>query len=386
VNLKAWLDKFKPYEVKRARDLRALGRPAMLIDELIPVGSITLISGAAYSRKTWFALEAMRAVATGDKFMGEFEVRSQGNVLLIEQDSPLYDTGPGLWGMLKQMWKEEGDAEREAQGYSIIDPIYSVWHPGVNLLNRADTSRIVATGLSLSTFRGAGMGRWTVPVTNEVGEVIGYDRSEDEWDFSFDGVKLIVLDSSRALHGGDENDSKEMETVIQNLKYIRQHTNAAIILIAHDGATGLRTRGSTAWDGGVDVHYNVIPNKSGYSTLAVRKARAIAPREFRYTVVTTPDPDGGVPIKEVRFLQYADASEEVDLLNPKEEQLLAYIEGAADGIEKSRLAEWASLQGVSERTVDRWLSALVEKKVIARTERKEGRTRVAVYTALVTDK
>lgn len=364
-----------------AADLRVVPRPPMLIEEIIPEAAIVLVSGPAYSGKTFFALEAARSVALGTPFMGQWNPARRGNVLIVEQDAPRYDMGRALWAMLRKDWEEEGDEHRASEGYSDVDGIRIAWHPGLNLLNRADASAIIETANSLRTFRGVDFRQVPEVTYAEDGSVATIDMVEVEVDHDFHGAALIVLDTMRALHKGEENDSGEMETVIQNLKFIRQQTGAAIIAIAHDNAGGTRTRGSTAWDGGVDSEYNVVGSrKKRHSTVVVRKARAIRPPDFRYTISTTEV--GNATYKSVEFKEMLDEQAEEEAKNEPAlsgpATLLAYL-GSRLESSREEIGDWCGLNGHNVRTVERWLKKFIDEgQVLVRHGSLNGK-RIAYY-------
>lgn len=56
-----------------------------VIDRLIAEETITVLSGAPTSNKTWLTLEMAKAVATGQPFLGHFET-TQGGVLIVNEE------------------------------------------------------------------------------------------------------------------------------------------------------------------------------------------------------------------------------------------------------------------------------------------------------------
>lgn len=368
-----------PISLESARLLKTVGPPPMVIEELLPAGSITFISGAKYTGKTFFALEAARAVATGGPntevlFMGKWRVERPGNVLIVEQDSPRYDTGRALWCMLAQQYEDEDKRTREDEG-SIIDPIYISWHPDLDLLKRLDAMRVVQAANDLYTWRG--ISNYATYETDKDGNVTTVQAQED---FGYRGASLIILDSARALNRGKENESDDMETFVQNLKYIRQHTSAAIIVIAHDNADGTKTRGSTAIEAGADSEYAITKRKTHADHgVFVRKARAIAPQEFRYTVITEEVPEVGL-VKRVEFKEFIEASapeasgEEVGL----REQLMAYIATGPKEL-SGDLEQWGKMNKLPASTMKRYLSDAIATGYLVTSYRQQGRARYSIY-------
>lgn len=347
----------------------------MVIEELLPVGAITLLSGQPYSGKTFVALEIARAVATGEPFMGKWNVDQPGNVLIVEQDSPKYDTGRALWAMVAEQYQNESEAAREALGASILDGIRIAWHPGLDLKSAADAMRIIETANGMYTWRGEGdFVDFSVDPDGNI------TQSEVNVDFGYKGARVIILDSARSLHRGKENESDDMEKVLQNIKQIRERTGAAIVLIAHDNASGEKTRGSTAIPAGVDSEYAVVKRKKkGDVGVYIRKARAIAPQEFRFTIRTTEESYGVV--KRVAFKEYIDIETDEDEPGTEDKRavLMAFIaEGTRDlGTE---IKQWGEENDVAERTIKRWLSDAVGTGYLIQTYRNEGRSRRASYS------
>jgi len=336
----------------------------MVIEELLPVGALTLVSGQPYSGKTFFALEAARAVATGQPFMGKWKVERPGNVLIVEQDSPKYDTGRALWAMLS----DRADSDE-------VDAISIAWHPGLDLASRLDAMRIIATARSLHTYRGV-----TINKTLNVDKEGNITELMEEYDHGYAGASLIILDSARSLHRGKEDKSDDMEQVMQNIKLIREHTGAAIILIAHDNASGEKTRGSTAIPAGVDSEYAITKRKSARDHgVFVRKARAIAPKEFRYVIDTGID-DKEQVTKRVMFKEFMEQDEPAP--EPEDDTrgvLMRYIAEAPRTL-SGDLAQWAEVNGVAPRTMKKYLADGVETGYLVVTYATEGRKRFATYS------
>ena len=384
----------RPIALEGARSLRGVGPPDMVIDQILPQGGITLVTGQKYTSKTFFALEAARAVATGEPFMGRWKVMAPGNVLIVEQDSPRYDTGRALWALLANQFHEESEEDRSVEG-SCVDPIYVAWHPDLNLQNRLDAMRVADTAKKLYTFRGEGL-----YLTNQIDETPGgsfiTSIAKEEHDWGYRGARLIILDSARSLHRGEENDSGEMENFVQNVKFIRKETGAAIIIIAHDSAIGTRTRGSTALDAGVDSEYAITKRKKSRDYgLFVRKGRGIEPPEFRYTISTEELPEIGT-VKKVEFKEFilqdgdddhpdtADAPPPGSISPEPEmgyERMLSLLaQGPMTRTGEGGLVEWAQGSGYSIRSLDRWLKEAVASGYLSTSYKQEGRVRYVTYS------
>jgi len=85
--------KMKQYTPKFGSELYDVKVPPMLIDPFLPAGCLGGLSGGPGVGKSWFALEACRAVATGTPFLGRFVVNTSKPVLYIGSDSSEFDYG-----------------------------------------------------------------------------------------------------------------------------------------------------------------------------------------------------------------------------------------------------------------------------------------------------
>ncbi len=351
-NLKHWLGIAKILKTERTGDLENIAKPWMLIEGLIPQGSIVIIAGPTYSGKTFLAMEAARAVTTGGDYVNHFKIPSysRGNVLFIEQDSPKYDTGNALWAMIKEQWKTRSDLQYQHP----LEGLHLAWHPGLDLIQDVDAVSIAKTANSLFTHLKTTIS--TEFLYSEEGDVIGERPTGDTEEEGYRGAKLIILDTLRALNTGEENESGPMEGVMQRLKMIRSLTGATIILIHHTGSGSERLRGSTAIDGAADcILY--VNGKNGKGTVTVKKARAIQPEDFKFEIVSQDHPEYGL-IKQVEYRGAAEAQQEV------EDQFEVHLRKEGE-VSREQLIEWTLLNGMSVRTMD---SRLKKIGAIKRTE------------------
>jgi len=324
----------KPLLLENAGTLANISKPPMLIDEVLPVGSITCVVGPTYSGKTFFGLEAACSVAFGMPFMGKWP-STMGNVLFVEQDSPKYDTGRALYGMLRT----QIDALRATEdGEHHLEALQIAWHQQLNLGKSEDVERIITTANKL----------WTP---------FGWNGDEE---LGMKGCSLIVLDTFKRIHTAQENDATEMQIILDRLDYMRERTGAAIMFLHH--ATKPRpdmpatVRGSTVIEGSVDNIFRITKRKrERYHKVEVEKARAIQPPDFKYEIVTE---DHGTHVtKSVRYVEGEEngehnaASHGTAPSGPA--NLLAFLT-ATPTASKADAVEWGKLNGISRATIYRW--------------------------------
>jgi hypothetical protein len=323
----------------------------MLIEEILPVGSITAVVGPTYSGKTFFALEAACAVAFGRPFMGKWAVPLPGNVLFIEQDSPKYDTGRALYAMLRE---DITRLEATPEGAHRLRALQIAWHQRLSLSRTEDVARIIETANKL----------WTP---------LGFTGHEEH---GFAGTNLIILDTFRRLHTAQENDATEIQEILDRMDFIKEHTGAAILFLHHvtkarpDNPATLR--GSTAIEGAVDNIFRITRKKRDpLIRVEVEKARAIQPPEFYYTIDTKEE--NGNTTKTVRFDSAPEGETNTTTSSPGMEsgkpsgpdRLLAFLNTLQDTLSnrKTDAVEWGKLNGISRSTVYRWLRELEERQV-----------------------
>lgn len=363
---------FEPYLTESASELYDIPKPPMLIDGLIPQGAIVMVSAPAYTGKTFFALETARSVGMKTPFMGEFEAVHRGNVLIIEQDSPRYDTGRAMWSMLKESYAPEA---REILGYNEFDTIYFTWHPEIDLQNEEHIHRIVQTANGLSTFIGGRGETYKVPIFDDDGDVVGYNEETTSGEY-LEGCSLIIFDTLRSMHSAEENESGPMEAILQRLKWIRSKTGATVMLLHHDSKNGEglnSSRGSTAIPAAVDNYYSLrADHRSNTVSCITQKARAIQSDSFKFRIISLEE-NGTKKLEYVGKL-HDSPNETMNFLS--EHNLYTFIASEANGITTTELLEWAALNQKSESTVRRWLATLVrDEKVTIESFVDNGRQR-----------
>ena len=91
-------------------------------------------------------------------------------------------------------------------------------------------------------------------------------------------IKLVVVDTlSRALAGGNENDSEDMGMLVRNMDRIRQETGACVLFIHHSGKDQARgARGHSLLRAAVDTEIEVVAGDGEEKTASVVKQRELS--------------------------------------------------------------------------------------------------------------
>lgn len=344
--------------------LQSIPHPLMLVEGLIPQGAIVMVAAPNHSGKTFFAAELARALALKVPFMGHFPVLNPQNTLFIEQDAPKIDTGRVIWAMIRKDWEfGPGDWSQDQP----LEAMRFAWHEGLDLWKGLDCRRIINTANRQIFLQGYGKTGGD-PIYDEHGDVVGWTELGEEESVR-KGVKLIVYDSFRSMHTAEENDSGEMEAIVQDLKYIRAETGATQLILHHENAGGERPRGSTAIEAAMDLIFRLKrAHGTNLVTCDVTKARIIQPESFKYEIVSDEDDDGQA-VKSVRWLSTMETkgSGAIDPNATTSDHLAAFIK-TTPGVDRAALGSWATLQGVSPATLTRWLKRLKETEQV-RAER-----------------
>jgi hypothetical protein len=368
-------------------ELALIKHPPMLVNKILPLGSICILAGATFSGKTFFAMEMAKALATQDPFMGHYKIPRRGNTLFIEQDAPQHDTGRAMYAMIREKREDQlivvnemGLPPEDLYG----DGIYFCFHPGLDLRKADDMVSIAEAANSLYT-----VGRWESP---QVRFVMNDDGNIEEFIDTFPsndikGCSLIVLDTLRSLHGAEENDSTQMELVMQNLKKLRAATGATILIVHHKrkeqrdffGSSG--SRGSTAIDAAAD---NVFEFKSSRKTKTSKcisiKARVISAPNIEFSIISKSTADGE-NLKEVQFIREIDEEIPVEETQSSKEMCYTYIAQNKEGITTEDLSVWANLNGLSPKYALNIASKLVVDQRISKesfVEKGKHRVRYSV--------
>lgn len=213
---------FKPIHISELM-AKEFTDPAWLVENLIPAGGITALSGTPGSYKTWVMLELAIKVAGGNALFDKFQT-SQGGVLIVDEEN-----GERLF---HQRFQKLGNLEG-------LDIHILSWE---NFKLNDDSVNTIKT----------------------------YCKDKN--------IKLIIFDSLIRIHSGNENDAKDMSAVAGMLKQIAKE-GMTIIFTHHNRKSGIfrsspsqEMRGSSDILASVDCHI-AIDRKEKLFTIKQTKSR-----------------------------------------------------------------------------------------------------------------
>lgn len=163
------------------------GEDVWTVEKLIPEHSITAISGAPGSFKTWLTLDIAKSVARGEPFLEMFKT-IQGGVLILDKENHMKHTQKRL--------AELGIRD---------DPIhYIIKNDGFFVDNERDLSNLL----------------------------VMIEKLE---------IKLVIFDSLVRIHTGDENDAKQISKVNSIFRKIT-NKGVTVLFIHHNRKENIRSQ------------------------------------------------------------------------------------------------------------------------------------------------
>lgn len=198
-----------------------------VVDKLIPVGGLVNVFGKPKSGKSFLMLGVIEAIANRSEAWEGFAIRKHGPVAYLQVDTPREEWATRVTRM---DWASPEAAER-------------VWIADM----------------------------WQVPQFPF--NILNPQGTEVQWlkdNLAIIQPVVVVIDTLREIHGGDENDSTVMRNVIANL--VGACRPAAIVLVSHSRKDSVMTtmgeddlmdqqRGSSYVSGRMDVIIKVSPKR-----------------------------------------------------------------------------------------------------------------------------
>lgn len=236
-------ESYKPLEVHSLEQVMNNHYPEQeyVVDGIVPEASITILSGASRSYKTYTLLHMATSIASGKMLFGKFATQQAG-VLIIDEEN-----GERL--LQKRLFQ---------LGSSMELPVHF---------------------LSYSGF---------ITTDKYISEVLKVCLEK--------GIKLIIIDSLIRVHSGDENSAKDMSKVFKQLRQFTEK-GVAVLVTQHNrkqgafgGSSGDEMRGSSDIMAAVDSHVGVVRKNKWYLTFTQTKQRydeELDPFEVKANVTPT---------------------------------------------------------------------------------------------------
>jgi hypothetical protein len=194
--------------------------------------------------------------------------------------------------------------------------------------------------------------------------------------------RLIVIDTMHRNFLGDENSSKDVGILIQNLSILRDKTKATILLVHHSGHVDKgHSRGSSAIRGSLDTEFRMKKGSSGLATLICTKMKEFEePRELCFELVPLSIRLPTSVVESTAYIQLSGsvASKKVD----RNQQVLTALERAIDAKGKNAsskvVSQHPTLAGKLGVTKQDWKSeALTDYVNISKQSTKDSTFRRA---------
>lgn len=274
-------DDLEVYDLTHTQELRGLREPVQVIEGILPAGGVTGLTAYPGVGKTWLAMEIMRAVCTGEDFLGRYKVNLPGAVLFVGNDASVFDYARQWTRLTKDIPDEK------------LDHAWFLCASDFMLDNDEEVMRLIKTSNQYVVVEDE-VQHHEDPLTGETWESID-DRTNFE---------VIIFDTLSRLCSANQNDNSEMEEVFRNVRAISERTGAAVILLHHnskpnDHNEGSDWRGAMSQIGALDswIHLKKPkplkgrdPNAPILISAQFKKFRGITPADFGYAMdVAHPD-------------------------------------------------------------------------------------------------
>jgi hypothetical protein len=277
--------KKREYVPELGCELYEVETPPMLIEPFIPAGTLGGLSGGPGVGKSWFVLEAARALVTGTEFLDRFEVANSVPVLYIGSDSSRFDYGR-CWRRLTKRQYDQLGARRDAEDPEGDDPD----NAQVRDLNPLNDRMRFIIGSDFSLDDPEKVDAMIRAVDFEWGPHIWADDDADDdgnhipghW-YRERGAGLIIMDTFGSLTDQDMIDNTQMIQVYKGLRSFVDKTGATVLLLNHC------PKGKETWLGAISqvgkldfwLHLKMVPKQPDpdYLQVVFKKVRGIRPKD-----------------------------------------------------------------------------------------------------------
>lgn len=233
-----WQNYFDPLFAQDLLNMK-ISDQEWIVDKLIPNEGITIISGAPKSFKSFIALHIALCVENNEKVFGKYQAVKSG-VLIIDEENHLR--------MTKQRLKMLGMTPDTESNILLLN------QKGFSATDLEHIFAITALCKDLE-------------------------------------IKLVIMDSLVRIHNTDENSSRDMAELFENIKYLCKN-GLTVIVLHHERKDGIykssaqsRMRGSSDISAVVDSHISVKKDPHDKYKITVEHAQSrCAPEEDPFEI------------------------------------------------------------------------------------------------------
>lgn len=309
----------KYFEPLYAQDLlnMQISDQEWVVDKLIPNEGITIISGAPKSFKSWIALHIALCVENNEKVFGKYQATPSG-VLIIDEENHLRIT--------KQRMKMLGMTEESESDMILLNQ---------NGFSASDLFHVIAISELCKDLE----------------------------------IKLVIMDSLVRIHNTDENSSRDMAELFENIKYLCK-CGITVIVLHHERKEGMykssaqsRMRGSSDISAVVDSHISVKKDQQDKCKIIVEHAQSrCAPEEDPFEVRFSEI--GGQA--EFQYIGNTEARTRESKASKAISAIPQYLENHPEGMTHKELTQAIiDSHGVGSRTIRNAIRELIESGVIS---------------------
>ncbi len=305
----------KTLEVKTVEAImkEEFGSEPWTVESLIPEQSITAITGAPGTSKTWLTIEIARCVATGKDFLNKFKTQ-QGAVLMVDKENHLRH----IQKRLKMLGVEN-------------DQIFYLAKVNEFLIDNEDHYRSLARTIK--------------------------ER----------GVKLVIFDSLVRIHSGDENEAQHISKVMNKFRSLTTQ-GVTVIFIHHNRKEAVNARntvnsmrGSSDILAGIDCLLQIKKPEEDHLYIEQNKLRQDeAQKPFRVNILVDKESDT------MKFIYGGEGSSDINGAEEIKQSIVMLFDGSE---EKSRkeIVDFMK-EDYPLLSIDKALKGLIASEIITKRQ------------------
>lgn len=268
----------QPFTVTTSKMLYDAPPVEYLIERTLPTHTICGLTGIAGTGKTWLAMEMMRAVVTGTKFLGEFQAR-QCPAIYIGSDASLLDYARQWRRLTKEAYDSYANLGTEEDKLQVENPFDSYAHFLIQSEFNLDDIGMIARLIRTSE---------QVERPSYLEDVLT-DEGWEQVEQAGKHYGLIIYDTLTKMTRTPENDNVGRDIVFDHLRLVAEATGATLMVLHHppltsEWRTGEEFRGAGSQIGDLDNHFHIVQNNKRPDVIQFKfkKFRGITPKPFLF--------------------------------------------------------------------------------------------------------